>query len=59
VSGVEISSGVDKRKFPRKKLIVTVFEKKIAKDGSYDLIELKSENISESGIFLRTEDLSL
>ncbi len=59
MSGVEISSGVDKRKFPRKKLIVTVFEKKIAKDGSYDLIELKSENISESGIFLRTEDLSL
>jgi len=59
VSGAEISSGVDKRKSPRKKLIVTVFIKKISKDGSYDLIELKSENISESGIFLRTEDLAL
>jgi c-di-GMP-binding flagellar brake protein YcgR len=47
------------RRAQRKKVRVSVFIKKRLKGADFNLIELKTVDVSEAGLFLHSDDLSL
>ena len=49
----------DTRKGERKKIVITTVIRKAKPEGGYAILEFRSRDLSEGGIFIFTENLSL
>ena len=49
----------EKRKSPRKRVVITTLVRKAKPEGGYAIMEFKSSDLSFGGVFVSAEDLSI